>query len=49
MLSEIGYKFDGEQVTDFEVQYLTLVGATLNECRERDLKKKKGLNRSRKK
>lgn len=40
MLSQIGYKFDGEKVSDFEVQYLTTVAATLNELEEKDLKKR---------
>ena len=38
-LSEIGVTFDGEQLTDFEVEYLAVIGAAIKEVEKRQAKK----------
>ena len=47
MLKKIGITFSGDDLTDFEVNYLTFIGATFNELEAQEMKKQKSKPRNR--
>lgn len=42
MLAKMGYRFDSNELTDFEVYSYSIIASTINQERERELKRQYG-------